>query len=275
MTDENDGQDQAEQHRDAEAVNEPRQHVAALVVGAEPIVFEVAAAFEALALDHRLALRFGQHPGRRRGRRRRQVEIVRRVGIADRRPDHQAALVGDQLLQIRDRDSPRRFRSRRRTSFPDKEDHREIGLAVVAEIERLVVGDEFGEQRDEEQDQENPQRPVAAPVGLEILPAPFVERRQREPPGGGAIPSGPVGSEFGRLSLPGHDGRGGLASLPTAVGWVLTSTSHLPRFEIDARVDPGIGQVGDQIHDESDKREDVEIGEHHRIVAIEHALEAE
>ena len=51
-----DGQHQPEQHRDAEAVDQPRQHVAALVVGAEPVVFEVAAAVAALLLDHRLAL---------------------------------------------------------------------------------------------------------------------------------------------------------------------------------------------------------------------------
>src|SRR6185437_12646981 len=38
-----DRQEQPEQHRDAEAVNEPRQHVAAAVVGAEPVVFERAA----------------------------------------------------------------------------------------------------------------------------------------------------------------------------------------------------------------------------------------
>ena len=183
MIDENDGQDQAEQHRDAEAVNEPRQHVAALVVGAEPIVFQIAAALEALALDHRLALRFGQHPGRRRGRRRRQVEIVRRVGIADRRPDHEAAFVGDQLLQIRVAIIRGGFKVAAERRFRISEDHRKIRLAGEADKERLVVGDEFREQRDEKQNQEKPQRPITAPVGLEILPAPFVERRQCEPAG--------------------------------------------------------------------------------------------
>jgi hypothetical protein len=47
-----------------EAVDQARHHVAALIVGAEPVVFEVAAALQALLLDHRLALRFRQHPGR-------------------------------------------------------------------------------------------------------------------------------------------------------------------------------------------------------------------
>src|SRR6185437_9878181 len=63
-----------------------------------------------------------------------------------------------------------------------EEDDREIGLAVVAQVERLVVGDEFGEQRDHEQDQEDPQRPIAAPVGFEILPAADVDRRKLEQP---------------------------------------------------------------------------------------------
>ena len=42
MTDEMMVSDQPEQHRDAEAVDQPRHHVAALIVGAEPVVFEVA-----------------------------------------------------------------------------------------------------------------------------------------------------------------------------------------------------------------------------------------
>ena len=50
----------------------------------------------------------------------------------------------------------------------------------ILDQERPVVGDQLGEQRDDEQDQEDPERPVAAPVRLEILPAPAVERRRRE-----------------------------------------------------------------------------------------------
>src|SRR3981081_1991463 len=53
------------------------------------------------------------------------------------------------------------------------------------------------------------------------------------------------------------------------------STSHLPGLEIDARIDPGISEIGDQIHHEADQRENIEIGEYHRIVAVEHALEAQ
>ena len=43
-----------------------------------------------------------------------------------------------------------------------------------------IVGNEIGEQRDAEQDEEDPERPIAAPVGLEILPAAAVERRRRK-----------------------------------------------------------------------------------------------
>src|SRR6185369_3906670 len=56
---------------------------------------------------------------------------------------------------------------------------------------------------------------------------------------------------------------------------VRASTSDLPRFEVDARIDPGIGEIGDQIYHHADEREDVERGEHHRIVAVQDAFEAE
>src|SRR5690606_30972197 len=46
-----DAEREAEQDRDTEAVDYARDHVAALIVGAEPVVFEVAAAGDALALD--------------------------------------------------------------------------------------------------------------------------------------------------------------------------------------------------------------------------------
>src|SRR5688500_9893476 len=45
---------------------------------------------------------------------------------------------------------------------------------------------------------------------------------------------------------------------PGALGGVLASTSHLPAFEIDARIDPGVGEVGDELHEETHQREDVE-----------------
>src|SRR5687768_1026139 len=36
---------------------------------------------------------------------------------------------------------------------------------------------------------------------------------------------------------------------PGAFGGVLASTSHLPTLEIDARIDPGVGEVGDKLHE--------------------------
>ena len=140
-----DRQNQPEQHRDAEAVDEAGQHIAALIVGAEPIVFEVAAAIEALALHHRFAFRRGEQPGRFRRRRGRQVEIVGGVRVADRRPDHAAALVGDQLLHKGIAIVRRRFEVAAKRGFRIGEEHREVGLAVEAHVERLVVGDEFRE----------------------------------------------------------------------------------------------------------------------------------
>src|SRR5665811_2520929 len=37
------------------------------------------------------------------------------------------------------------------------------------------------------------------------------------------------------------------------------STSDLPRLEVDARIDPSVGQIGDQVHHHADEREDVEL----------------
>src|SRR3984893_2967444 len=89
----------------------------------------------------------------------------------------------------------------------------------------------------------------------------------------GASPSGPAGSTSGVIAGSGAAGSRGPSMSSRMV--VLTSTSDLPRLEIDARIDPGIGQVGNQIHDQADESENVEIGEYHRIVAVEHAFEAE
>src|SRR5215468_9578749 len=54
---------------------------------------------------------------------------------------------------------------------------------------------------------------------------------------------------------------------------VRSSTSNLPRLEVDARINPSVGEVGNQGHEEPDQRLDVKRGEHHRIIAVEHALE--
>ena len=131
-----DGQRQAEQHRDAEAVDQARDHVAALVVGAEPVVFEVAAALEALLLHHLLALRFRQHPGRLRRRRRRQIEIVGGVGIADQRPDDGAALVRDLLLQIGIAIVGRGLEVAAEGGFGIADEGRPVEMAVILDQER-------------------------------------------------------------------------------------------------------------------------------------------
>ena len=175
-----DGERQSEQHRNAEPVDQARDHVAALVVGAEPVVFEVAAALETLLLHHLLALLFGQHPGRLRRRRRRQVEIVGVVGVADRRPDDGAALFGDLLLQIGIAIVGGGFEIAAEGGLGIAEKHRPIEPAVILDEERLVVGDEIGKQRDHEKHEEDPERPIAPSVGLEVLPAAAVERRRLE-----------------------------------------------------------------------------------------------
>src|SRR5262249_34935213 len=53
------------------------------------------------------------------------------------------------------------------------------------------------------------------------------------------------------------------------------STSNLPRLEVDARIDPCVGEIGYQVHEHADERENIQRGEHHRIVAIQDTLKAE
>jgi hypothetical protein len=48
---------------------------------------------------------------------------------------------------------------------------------------------------------------------------------------------------------------------------------HAPCREIDSRVDQHIGQIADQFQQQSDQGEDVECGEHDRVVAVDRRLE--
>src|ERR1700704_2250729 len=48
---------------------------------------------------------------------------------------------------------------------------------------------------------------------------------------------------------------------------------NLPRLEIDARIDPHVSQVGKKVHEKAEQREDIEIGEHDRIITIDDRFE--
>src|SRR3990172_988602 len=50
--------------------------------------------------------------------------------------------------------------------------------------------------------------------------------------------------------------------------------SHLARLEINARIHPGIGEIGDEADNEAEQRKDIDRGEHHRIVAVHDGFEA-
>src|SRR4051794_24411438 len=51
--------------------------------------------------------------------------------------------------------------------------------------------------------------------------------------------------------------------------------SGLPRVKVDAGVDPRVGEVRDEVHHQADEGEDVEVREHHRVVAVDDRLEGE
>jgi hypothetical protein len=123
----------------------------------------------------------GQHPGRLRRRRGRQIEVVGVVGIADQRPKDEAALVRDQLLQIGIAIIGGGLEIAAERGLRIADEGRKIQMPVEFDEERPIVGDQFGKQRDEEQNEKNPQRPVAAAVRFEVLPAAAIERRHGEP----------------------------------------------------------------------------------------------
>src|SRR5581483_4870934 len=97
------------------------------------------------------------------------------------------------------------------------------------------------------------------------------ERAKRR--GASVGPSGPVGSTSGISSGTVCRFASGVSTVSSFA--VLTSTSHLPRLEVDARIDPGVGQIRKQIHYQADESENVEVSEDDRVVAVEHALEAQ
>ena len=118
----------------------------------------------------------GEHPGRRCGRGHGKVEVVRAVREADRCPDEPAVLLdllgNDRVAVIGLRQEAAEF------LFRIIDEGRVEQLALVGGEDRLVVGDQLREQAEHEQDHEDPERPVAAPVGLEVRKPPPVERRE-------------------------------------------------------------------------------------------------
>ena len=52
-------------------------------------------------------------------------------------------------------------------------------------------------------------------------------------------------------------------------------TSRLPVLEVDPRIDPGIGEVGYEVHHQAEQREDVERREDDGVVAVDDRLEGE
>ena len=176
------GQYQAEQHRDAEAVDDARDDIASLVIEAEPVA--IADGVEARQLiGRRVAQRRARGPWWRC--RIAEAQVVAAfaprvvlvdgvVGVADRRPDGPAVgldLVEDhRVLVVGDGEEAAELR------FGIVGEHRRQQLALVAHQQRAIVGKELGEQRDEEQREEDAQAQIAAPVRLEICEAPLVDR---------------------------------------------------------------------------------------------------
>src|ERR1700737_1016838 len=56
---------------------------------------------------------------------------------------------------------------------------------------------------------------------------------------------------------------------------VRSSISHLPRLEVDTRIHPGIGEIGQQVYRKSSQGKNVKRPKDHGVIAVEHALESE
>src|SRR5690606_7208728 len=169
------GEDEAEQHRNAETVERARKDVAGLIVGAEQVEITETAIGIAHPLWIALAALFGRiKPERLRRGRFWYLAVHGVVGITDRRPDgpaiivdlvlyHRVTIVGDGIKAAE-------------FFFRIVDDNRHQQLALVGNENRPVIDDEFGPKGCDKQEEETPQRRVAAVVGLEILPAALVER---------------------------------------------------------------------------------------------------
>jgi len=162
------GQRQAEENRDAEAVDDAGGDVPRLIVRAEPV--EIAEDAGRVLRSERIArttlLLFHQPEGCR-GSRMRDVGVDRLVGIADRRPDHPAI----RLDLVGNEGGPVVGGGEEATEllFRIVHQHRKQYLALVGRYNRPVIRDEFRKQAEREDDHEDPEGPVAAPVRLEVL----------------------------------------------------------------------------------------------------------
>ena len=158
--DADDGRDddhrEAEEHRDAEAVDHPRHHIPRLIVGSQPM-----------------------GGGRRRGGGLRQVPGHCRVVVGNQRPDH-PALLADQGLDGRIGVVGFRRQYATESGLRIAFEHRRVDTAIVPDQQRAVVGDQLGEERDQEQRQKDPEGPETASVRFEALDPAAVERRQRD-----------------------------------------------------------------------------------------------
>src|SRR5262249_39804603 len=148
------------QHRNPETVNQPRQYVATAIVGAEPVDLELVALSKAVTCG-KLAVFFCQHPCGLGWKRRRRFAHLRVVGKTNGRPDYGAAFFLDEAYQVfvpvvRSCAEQAWVVSFGKGRIRVCEDSREIETAVYMNKNRLVVGDEFSEQRHQKQRKKNP-----------------------------------------------------------------------------------------------------------------------
>ena len=143
------GEQQTEYDGESESVEKPGDHVASLVVGAQPVL--------------------GCGCG---GGRARQIVIYGVVAVTHGWPQHPAPLL-DQIDHEWIAVLGFSFENPIKGGLRITDKNRKIDLSLVGQNYRFVVGDEFPQTTQGEERAENPQRVVATPICAKARPAPF------------------------------------------------------------------------------------------------------
>lgn len=179
-----DRNDQREQDRKAEAVDDPRQHVARRVVGAQQMIPVGRRGRDSDVVDRVVAV------GHRGPDRPSRHHILARV-LAVGRILHHPFWVVEAIDDSAGRDQALHFRVAidrlglevaAERGFRIEPVDRKMQVAAIADNDRLVVRQDLREQRKAEKRREYPQGPVGAAVGLEVAPPALVQRRQTHHP---------------------------------------------------------------------------------------------
>src|SRR6185437_8056902 len=106
-------------------------------------------------LGREFAILFAQQPRRLRRKRRWRAADDGAIGKRDRRPHRESVVFGQVLLQVRIEIVGGGAKHIAEVGVGIGDENRKVVLAVDMDVDRLIVGDDFGKQRNHEQDEKN------------------------------------------------------------------------------------------------------------------------